>query len=85
MPPTKIRLRQASRLVTLEYEGEASVDLLKRRNVFRVGAAYAVVSWLVLQVSSMPGTQTSGTQSNLYQQPRHNGIDNTHLEDVTAF
>ena len=25
-------------------------DALKRRNVFRVGAAYLVVAWLVLQV-----------------------------------
>ena len=26
------------------------VSELKRRNVFRVGAAYAVVSWLIIQV-----------------------------------
>lgn len=26
---------------------------LKRRNVFRVGAAYAVVAWLIMQVSDV--------------------------------
>lgn len=30
-------------------------DELKRRNVFRVGAAYLVVAWLVLQVIDVVG------------------------------
>ena len=28
------------------------IDELKRRNVFRVGAAYVVLAWVVLQVTS---------------------------------
>ena len=29
------------------------IDELKRRNVFRVGAAYAIVSWLLVEVASV--------------------------------
>lgn len=34
---------------------------LKRRNVFRVGAAYVIISWLLLQVGEYQGSALAET------------------------
>ena len=39
---------------------------LKRRNVFRVGAAYIVASWLIIQVVENNTASVSGSEDRLF-------------------
>ena len=60
---------------------------LRRRNVFKVGAAYAIVAWLLIQVADvvLPALQApEWTIGFVTVQPRHNGVGSAYLEDVTA-
>ena len=38
---------------------------LKRRNVFRVGVAYAIVAWLLVEVASVAFPDAPGYQTGL--------------------
>ena len=51
---------------------------LKRRNVYKVGVAYAVVGWLLIQVAtqvfSVPGNSDLGCSPGLRDDPRYKNL-----------
>jgi hypothetical protein len=53
-------------------------DELKRRNVYKVAVAYAVVGWLLIQagtqVLSVPGNSELGCSHGLRDDPRYKNL-----------